>query len=51
MRITIGTKASEQLRMILGMVKNMDAGYPDPSIEESDEFKVIRASEYPGQNR
>ena len=46
----MGTQDSEQLRVILDIGINMDAGYSDLGIEESEEFKVIGASGFPDQN-
>ena len=50
MRICIGPKDSEQLRVILGIVIIIGTGYSDPGIEISEEFKVIEVSGYTGQN-
>ena len=46
MRIYIGPKDPEQLRMILGIVIIIGAEYSDPGIEEFEEVREIGASQY-----
>ena len=46
MRIYIGPQDPEQVRVILDIVIIIGAEYSDQGIEESEEFRVIGASEY-----
>ena len=51
MRISLDTKDSEQLRVNLGIGIIMGTGYSDPSVEVSEELKLIGASGYSDWNR
>ena len=51
MKILKGPKDSEEVRVMLGAEVIMGPRYSETRIGESEDFEVVEASGYPGQNR